>query len=374
MNFKLIFFSVLSILVISCSQGNKDNIKSEKEDDRLKNNNVENDIIIELPKNNSNGEIIGKIGGCGYNNTPETKSIQIYKPRSRELSQINSILKFSGLSSNFEIYGASIDNAIATIVDNKRFILYDPQLLSYSDSKSGDYWSSMSILAHEIGHHLSGHTLTKDGSNPTDELEADKYSGFILYKLGASLKQSINAINNLGNVNATSTHPSKKQRIKAITDGWNEANQTRYNGAIPPPPNDNPNDFYVYTLNDLISSEYRNHPSAEIWYDEYKFLYGVITEVSSDLSTVKVHIVKSSKEFSNDFRNIKNEDWEIFLNQTSWGGDNDMSHAASMQLKYFLVPGRRIKFSMVESYPGAGTMMNGAWFFTYMEALKGNSF
>ena len=54
MNFKLIFFSVLSILVISCSQGNKDNIKSEKEDDRLKNNNVENDIIKE----------VRFIGGC----------------------------------------------------------------------------------------------------------------------------------------------------------------------------------------------------------------------------------------------------------------------------------------------------------------------
>lgn len=103
-------------------------------------------------------------------------------------------------------------------------------------------------------------------------------------------------------------------------------------------------------------------------------MYGVITDISSDLSTIKIHIVKASKEFSADFRNITNEDWEINLDQTSWGPDNDMSHAASMQLKYFLIPGRRIKFSMVEAYPGAGTASNGIWYFTYLKAQNGNSF
>ncbi|MCP9809300.1 hypothetical protein KBY58_07625 [Cyanobium sp. HWJ4-Hawea] len=359
------------VTLTACNNSNKTN-----DDNITKANSLKNDmqIVVVEPKNNVNGNIKGKFGGCGYNYTPNEESIDLYEPRPRELSQINSILKFSGLASNFKIYSSSIDNAIATIIDNERYILYDPKLLSYTDSKSGSYWSSMSILAHEIGHHLSGHTITSKGSNPKDELEADKYSGFVLYKLGATLEDATNAIRTLGSETGSTTHPPKSERIKAIAQGWNEASQTRYNGAIPPPPNDNANDFPTYDVNSLIREEYRAAENSDIWYGKYHFLYGIITEVSKDLGEVKVHIVKSSPSFANDFRDIKNEDWTVYLDQTSWAGENEMSHSASMNLPYLLVPGRRIKFAMVEGYPGCGTSANGMWFFTYLKGLNGNSF
>src|SRR6185312_7269275 len=135
-------------------------------------------------------------------------------------------------------YSTPIDNAVATIINNKRYILYDPRLLSYSDRQSGNYWSSMSILAHEIGHHLLGHTISNKGSNPLDELEADKFSGFVLYKLGASLEQATAAMRSLGSDNDSYSHPSKFKRIQSITKGWNEASEQRYESAIPPPPTD----------------------------------------------------------------------------------------------------------------------------------------
>ena len=350
---RYIVISIFILIHIGCNKKNTetDNFFEEK-------------LIVDENK----GEIRGEIIGCGYNQKVSKSNIFISKPGNRELSQISSILKFSGLSSNFQVYAANIDNAIATIINNKRYILYDPKLLDYTDYMSGDYWASMSILAHEIGHHLAGHTISMKGSDPKDELEADKFSGFVLYKLGATLEQSIKAMNILGSDKASLTHPSKEKRIRAITRGWEEANATRYQGAIPPPPKD-VNEYYIYTVSDLIRSEYREDPSAEFWYGEYRFLYGVITDVSKDLSTVNVRIVKSSEKFSKEFRNIKNEDWEINLDQTSWG-DNTMSHAASMQLKSFLVPGRRIKFSMVEAYPGAGTISNGVWYFTYLEEFR----
>ena len=331
-------------------------------------------IEVIAPQVGSNGIIKGNFGGCGYNYKPNYATSEIYKPQQREINQINSILEFSGLASNFKIYSAPIENAIATIIGNERYILYDPRLLSLSDNMTGSYWSSMSILAHEIGHHLSGHTLTNNGSNPKDELEADKYSGFILYKLGATLTEATNAIRVLGSEQGSSTHPPKFERIKAIAQGWNEANDTRYNGAIPPPPKDSPKDFTIYDVKSLISDERRNSPNSDIWYGKYHFLYGIITEVSRDLHEVQIHIKNSSPSFANYFREIKNEDWTVYLDQTSWGGENEMSHSASKQLPYFMVPGRRVKFAMVEGYPGCGTMCNGMWTFTYLEALQGDSF
>lgn len=359
------------VTLTSCNHSNKAN---DKKGSQYVSSKTGSKIIIVEPKNNINGKIKGKFGGCGYNYTPSKETIDLYKPRQRELSQIYSILKFSGLVSNFKIYSASIDNAVATIVDNKRYILYDPKLLSYTDSKSGSYWSSMSILAHEIGHHLSGHTITSKGSNPKDELEADKYSGFVLYKLGATLEDATNAIRTLGSETGSATHPPKSERIEAITQGWNEANQTRYNGAIPPPPNDDANKFPTYDVNSLISKEYRTSENSEIWYGKYHFLYGIITEVSKDLVEVKVHIIKSSPSFANDFRDIKNEDWTVYLDQTSWGVENEMSRSASMNLPYLMVPGRRIKFAMVEGCPGCGSSANGIWSFIYIKGLNENNF
>src|SRR5690554_135798 len=170
-----IFLLLITIVFISCNNANN---KTENSSivivEKIENIAVE---VIE-PNNQFNGSIKGNFGGCGYNYTPNDETIELYYPRARELSQINSILKYSGLASNFEIYGASINNAVATIIDNKRYILYDPELLSYTDMTSKNHWSSMSILAHEIGHHLSGHTINSKGSNPKDELEADTYSGF----------------------------------------------------------------------------------------------------------------------------------------------------------------------------------------------------
>ena len=38
-----------------------------------------------------------------------------------------------------------------------------------------------------------------------------------------------------------------------------------------------------------------------------------------------------------------------------------MSHSASMNLPFLMVPGSKIKFAMVEGYPSCGTSANGIW-------------
>jgi hypothetical protein len=195
-------------------------------------------VEVISPTNVNQGKINGTFNGCGFDKKNETGSVTISLPGNRELNQINAILKFSGLSTNFVIYSASIQNAMATIIDGKRYILYDPSLLRYTDITSGSYWSSMSILAHEIGHHLAGHTLSPSGSSLSDELEADKYSGFVLYKLGASLTQASAAMQTLASETDSKTHPAKYKRLQAIAQGWNEANSQKFNSAIPPPPAD----------------------------------------------------------------------------------------------------------------------------------------
>jgi hypothetical protein len=72
-----------------------------------------------------------------------------------------------------------------------------------------------------MGHHYHNHVVDGKGSTPPKEIQADYFSGVIMSKLGASLDESIAAMQNVASEQASSSHPGKKDRIDAITKGWN---------------------------------------------------------------------------------------------------------------------------------------------------------
>lgn len=364
------FIFVCLITLVGCNESSQ---KPVIKIDSL--NSVSTESSFVEPTGEQKGHIQGSFGGCQYNKVPEISAIELTQPRPRELSQINSILKETGLVFNFKVYAAPIQNAAAVIFENKRIILYDPRLLSTSDLHSGSYWSSMSILAHEIGHHLLGHTLKGTGSNLPDELEADKYSGFMIYRLGGTLEEATAAMKEFGSETASETHPAKADRIEAIATGWNNANESRYQAAIPPPPaDDESNESWEYTPAMLIDRENIQADSTGSVYGNLSYLYGIITDVDPDLTGMKVHIAKTSKEFTAELQNIDGKSWDVIIDNHSWVGNSVMDHASSMNFSSFFVPGRRMKFSMTEGFPGCGTSENGRWHITSAKALKGNSF
>jgi hypothetical protein len=234
---KLSTLLLILITTITACNNNSNNTDFSNNDNGQPNL-KDSTTTITTPMNNvEKGSINNIYSGCGYNYTIASNQIEIMTPNHREVDEIKKILTYSGIPLNFEIYSANIENAIATIINNKRYIIYDPKLLAFTDTKSETYWSSMSILAHEIGHHLSGH-LMGNSNNHQAELEADKFSGFVLYKMGANIEQSTKAMEIIGSELDSETHPNKTSRIEAIKNGWNEANELRFESAVPPPPED----------------------------------------------------------------------------------------------------------------------------------------
>jgi len=142
---------------------------------------------------------------------------------------VDRILDQIGLFRNFTIQECpDINNAVAKIIESdggvkERYILYDNNFFSKIDNKADSDWAAISILAHEIGHHLNGHALNNEGSSHKFELEADYFSGISLAKMGASLAEAQSAIQTLRYEKATSTHPAKADRLKEIERGWNKA-------------------------------------------------------------------------------------------------------------------------------------------------------
>ena len=150
---------------------------------------------------------------------------------------LDRILSVTGMSKNFTLYPCSdIKNCAAVTLNGDRYILYDKEFME-EISNSASSWSNLSILAHEIGHHVNGHTLdlivyASGGRDaPTlarkrqEEIEADEYSGFVMQKLGATIEQSQAAVNFYGSDgdDTYSTHPNKAKRLAAIKKGYDKA-------------------------------------------------------------------------------------------------------------------------------------------------------
>lgn len=153
---------------------------------------------------------------------------------------IKDIIGVVGLKANFELKAANIPNAAAITYNGKRYIAYNPNFIANLNAKAGNKWASVSILAHEVGHHLNGHTLLPGGSQPALELEADEFSGFVLRKMGATLSQAQAAMNIAADYKAGVTHPGQPDRLAAIAKGWNEASakvndMAKYNKPSPLP-------------------------------------------------------------------------------------------------------------------------------------------
>lgn len=128
----------------------------------------------------------------------------------------------------------NINNAVAKNIKNEkgdyeRYILYDINFMKRISDNAANDWSAISVLAHEIGHHLSGHSLNNQGSNHKFELEADYFSGVALAKMGATLNEAQSAIQTLRYEKETSTHPAKADRLIEIEKGWKTVSKNSSN-------------------------------------------------------------------------------------------------------------------------------------------------
>jgi hypothetical protein len=133
---------------------------------------------------------------------------------------VREILDAAGLVPNFVVRPGRVPNASAVLRGSNRYIEYNPRFFSELKQDTRTNWAVYSVMAHEIGHHLQGHTLDKVGSRPPTELEADEYSGYILARLGASLEEASIAIDTVASDEGSRTHPPRVPRLRAIEKGW----------------------------------------------------------------------------------------------------------------------------------------------------------
>lgn len=149
---------------------------------------------------------------------------------------IAEILAMQGLNNRFITVGCpSVSNCVATLDRDRRpVILFNPSFLQRVQKLQfrevdlptvGEKdWPTLTILAHEIGHHLNNHLTNPlpGATAPQMELEADRTAGFLVYLMGGELEQARKAFQDVSET-GTYTHPPRNLRLEALGKGFADA-------------------------------------------------------------------------------------------------------------------------------------------------------
>ncbi|MCC7246531.1 MAG: hypothetical protein IT269_12690, partial [Saprospiraceae bacterium] len=81
--------------------------------------------------------------------------VNSFTSNSQAVQIVDKILAPTGLQRNFIVQeSADVANACAVNIGDKRYILYNKEFIKMVDNSTRTDWASISIMAHEIGHHL----------------------------------------------------------------------------------------------------------------------------------------------------------------------------------------------------------------------------
>lgn len=150
---------------------------------------------------------------------------------------VNRIVKMVGLDYSIDVFASDTDNACATLFkrnsddSGKPIIAYNP--LFIESIKRSSPWAVYAVFAHEVAHHYNKDLygdyvaglfgIPIDKKSHRQELNADRFAGWVLRYEGASLSNAMEMYQVIP-FEKSYTHPSMELRMQAMKAGWIEAN------------------------------------------------------------------------------------------------------------------------------------------------------
>jgi len=135
---------------------------------------------------------------------------------------------------SIDVYESDTSNACATIIParysdgvSRPIIAFNPRFVARLWRQSE--WAVIAVFAHEVAHHYNldlrkrkSLAFWNDPVSHKQELNADRFAGYVLRCKGASLNDSLDMYRAVPFVESRS-HPNVRMRANAMRTGWNEA-------------------------------------------------------------------------------------------------------------------------------------------------------
>ena len=254
---------------------------------------------------------IKNLVGCAYAGTlPKGVQVDLSALPTDEAQRYIDTTLLIGLHTGGDILlraADSVKNAIATEINGKRYILYNPDFLRQFKQGGDARWIAYSVLAHEVGHHVSKHNFAETNCDRRNamEWEADEYSGKVLRGLCAGRLQSLAALNALPPALATSKcYPSITLRKQIIGKAWSAQDSIfRAKPSIDPCVEKVTNVQLTYKVPESIPN---TNPWAHVHDDRVEFTLDI--PLAPKRNKVFTHLVVDER--AGNLKGIKNFRWK----------------------------------------------------------------
>lgn len=158
---------------------------------------------------------------CGLQKPLTIETVENMRPARPEAERIiHWICDLIGVRPNFELLAADFKHrniAMAATRVDQRYVVYDDKWFLFEENKVS--WYTVYVFAHEIGHHIHGHTFGFNPDRHQGELDADRFGGWVVARLGGGLDQALSFMPSLSEQGGK-THPPRNLRIQATREGW----------------------------------------------------------------------------------------------------------------------------------------------------------
>ena len=163
---------------------------------------------------------------CAAEPGPVPERLFVLPPTATAQRAVQEILDFIVMgTSGWRLLASSQDKASASMdpVSGERRIVYNEDFIDDLTGESESVWANVAILAHEVAHHLNNHLEGGDEERRRiEELEADRFAGYILFRKGASEEATQRVFRALG---GGGEYPPVRDRVAAARNGWLRARQ-----------------------------------------------------------------------------------------------------------------------------------------------------
>lgn len=218
---------------------------------------------------------------CHYsysNQIVNNQQVEVLEPNKSDMELFDKIISYTGLVNNYKIWiTPNITSAAACLQGTNRVLLVNIDFINRMKSSNHSDWTKIGILAHELGHHLNNHSFSPSTPNERRrdmEIEADKFSGFLLRQMGADQNDVLMGINQLEEYtrNDNPYYPNPNIRRQAISSGWSAADALTTSDINRNSKKSDPTSTFIEILNftggapSYLASDNRTYSTYEMEY------------------------------------------------------------------------------------------------------------
>jgi len=169
---------------------------------------------------------------CAYDTDHLKEVLYAFPSDKRSVEAFEYLILMSGKQLDVTVRASNVPDVVTVESHGERLLLYNQLTLNTFEASDKNDLRIAMVMAHQVGHLVSRHSLGVEPKLRVEiELEADRFSGYVLFRLGASLADVRAVSKRVDWGQHSASYPIQPARLAAVIEGWHDGKAELGGGA-----------------------------------------------------------------------------------------------------------------------------------------------